>query len=1211
MGMLTMMRLAPDSRIERGRSSYSPSGVVAALLLLTFLVAPHGETRAGLVSHWKLDGDLSDSGPAGNQGLFVGEAEAVFAPAYAPSLGEAVQLDGVDDVIDVEEFDGLPIHQNLAYTVTLWVRGDLQAGAAVYAESSQSGAALFTIATDQTGATGRVEILVRDQDENVLVDRQLSEGVAFDGEWHHIAWVDDGGEAALYIDGIRDAEDFSYTRTKSFLDQTSVGAVVGKSPCCHFGGRIDDVRVFDHPLSEDEILNLLHTDSCPGAGDTHAGELVFEAPPGGDVEGTYLAIATGAVDESGDDILYLFRAESAKGEVLTAGPQDENIAEFTLGVGTWTLSVTVDDDLFCQDLAADATFVAPPFTVGCPTEGDTHCGDLLISGPFPSPEGHGPLYFVEVLGATDDSGDEILYTFTAESDQGRFLRLGPQTENFIEVNLSEGRWSFEVTVDDDVDCPDAAKDAVCREVVVVGCPEDGDTHCDGLVIDAPDGLVPGVYTVTVFSATDESGDPIRYSFFAQSTDGRIVQAGPLELRSANLILGVGTWTITVTVDDDPFCSDQAPDAVCTDSVTVSSGPPELISHWTLDGGLEDVGPSANHGAYLGESQLTFVPGFDGEREGALFLGEEDGCVDVLQNRSLPLYLHPAFTVAMWVKGAPQSAGVVWSESSRPSTSSDSLFRIGTEENGATGQVTVSLSAAGGQTILAHRLSQRDAFDGEWHHIAWVDDRGKAALYIDGIRDPSDFSYRRPPMTLDRTAIGCMLIAEQSDRFRGTIDDVRVYNYALPLEEVLELLPESDGCPDVGDTHCEELAVQPPAAGGEGVYTASLLGGSDDSGDAIIYTFTAENEQGRFLQVGPQGDGVAEFPLFPGIWTITGAVDDDLGCRDVAADARCEQVITVERGPMFLVSHWKLDGNLEDAEAANDGMFSDENGPVFVEDRFGAPVSALQLDGIDDYVRINSQQALPLYAGREYSVAMWVKGGVQEGKAVWSESSSTLEGPVFSIGTDSRATTGQVEINLYDENGMAVLAHGKTEGIAFDDTWHHVAWVDVRGDTAIYIDGVRDPTDFRYERSDLPVDTSTIGGIVRDMPCCGFEGTLDDVRVYNFGLTADEVRELARDGPDREVFHRGDPNDDGNVDITDGIYILSFLFLGGPDPTCREAADADDSGAVNITDPVYVLNFLFQGGPPPLEPGPASKDCGPDPMGSVDLGCESYTHCAGG
>jgi hypothetical protein len=93
------------------------------------------------------------------------------------------------------------------------------------------------------------------------------------------------------------------------------------------------------------------------------------------------------------------------------------------------------------------------------------------------------------------------------------------------------------------------------------------------------------------------------------------------------------------------------------------------------------------------------------------------------------------------------------------------------------------------------------------------------------------------------------------------------------------------------------------------------------------------------------------------------------------------------------------------------------------------------------------------------------------------------------------------------------------------------------------------------------------------------------------------------------FHRGDSNADGSINITDGIYILNYLFLGGPTPTCLEAANPNDDAQINITDGIYVLNFLFLGGPAPANPGPADSPCGVDPVGSpTDLGCVEYTKC---
>ncbi len=99
------------------------------------------------------------------------------------------------------------------------------------------------------------------------------------------------------------------------------------------------------------------------------------------------------------------------------------------------------------------------------------------------------------------------------------------------------------------------------------------------------------------------------------------------------------------------------------------------------------------------------------------------------------------------------------------------------------------------------------------------------------------------------------------------------------------------------------------------------------------------------------------------------------------------------------------------------------------------------------------------------------------------------------------------------------------------------------------------------------------------------------------------------GPGKTVFHRGDANADGSINITDGIFVLNYLFLGGATPPCLEAANPNDDEAVNITDGIYILNFLFLGGSDPAPPGPPPQPCGPDPEGSaVDLGCEAYESC---
>ena len=69
------------------------------------------------------------------------------------------------------------------------------------------------------------------------------------------------------------------------------------------------------------------------------------------------------------------------------------------------------------------------------------------------------------------------------------------------------------------------------------------------------------------------------------------------------------------------------------------------------------------------------------------------------------------------------------------------------------------------------------------------------------------------------------------------------------------------------------------------------------------------------------------------------------------------------------------------------------------------------------------------------------------------------------------------------------------------------------------------------------------------------------------------------------FIRGDANSDGQVDLSDAIYILNWLFLGEQGPECWDRADANDDGVLDISDPVYILLFLFKGQNPIPTPYP--------------------------
>jgi len=103
-------------------------------------------------------------------------------------------------------------------------------------------------------------------------------------------------------------------------------------------------------------------------------------------------------------------------------------------------------------------------------------------------------------------------------------------------------------------------------------------------------------------------------------------------------------------------------------------------------------------------------------------------------------------------------------------------------------------------------------------------------------------------------------------------------------------------------------------------------------------------------------------------------------------------------------------------------------------------------------------------------------------------------------------------------------------------------------------------------------------------------------------------ELVVTPADRPEFVRGYCRHPGTVlqglpmDITDPIYLLRWSLDGMYDePGCRKSCDADDSGEINLSDAIYMLTYLFQGGPAPKEPFP---EVGEDPTFDL-LDCKEW------
>jgi hypothetical protein len=67
-----------------------------------------------------------------------------------------------------------------------------------------------------------------------------------------------------------------------------------------------------------------------------------------------------------------------------------------------------------------------------------------------------------------------------------------------------------------------------------------------------------------------------------------------------------------------------------------------------------------------------------------------------------------------------------------------------------------------------------------------------------------------------------------------------------------------------------------------------------------------------------------------------------------------------------------------------------------------------------------------------------------------------------------------------------------------------------------------------------------------------------------------------------LFNCGNVNCDVgfNIDLSDLIYFVDFLFGGGPAPIITSWADMNCDSELDLSDLIYLVNYLFNGGPAP-------------------------------
>ena len=141
----------------------------------------------------------------------------------------------------------------------------------------------------------------------------------------------------------------------------------------------------------------------------------------------------------------------------------------------------------------------------------------------------------------------------------------------------------------------------------------------------------------------------------------------------------------------------------------------------------------------------------------------------------------------------------------------------------------------------------------------------------------------------------------------------------------------------------------------------------------------------------------------------------------------------------------------------------------------------------------------------FSIFVWIKGGAP-GQAIISQTDDIGTGSVW-LGVDS--SDGELMTALAPmQVGRYVPQPLISESIITDDRWHHVGFVWDGAYRILYLDGVEVARDTALQN---PLKSATGGmfiGAGKNLePGTFFSGLIDDVRIYNKALSAEELAAL--------------------------------------------------------------------------------------------------------
>ena len=526
----------------------------------------------------------------------------------------------------------------------------------------------------------------------------------------------------------------------------------------------------------------------------------------------------------------------------------------------------------------------------------------------------------------------------------------------------------------------------------------------------------------------------------------------------------------------------------------------LVAHYPFNGNANDESGNGNNGTVNG---ATLADDHLGNVNSAYYFDGNDS-ISVRDNASLDFGAGD-MTVALWFKFTGDSSRKQLVGQSTPGKQPKWFIYYIPDEKSFL--LHINDTAAGSNHWLA-KVAYED--DGEWHHLAYVKRGNEYSSYLDGLLGATETGPRVLPNSSSYFRMG----KAEGDPIKGHLDDIRIYNRGLSGEEISVLYST------ILIHTVTQPAIDPDAdSDNDGVLDIH----ETDTGTFVSATDTGSNPRS------PDSDGDG----FSDRQEIAARFDpNDANSRpEENTSSSFNLSINTTLLPSQplndgLVAHYPFNGNAHD-ESGN-GNNGTVNGATLAEDHLGNANSAYYFDG-NDSIWVRDNASLDFGAG-DMTVALWFKftGDINRKQLVGQ--SVGFNNPKWFIYYIPDQKSFLLHINDTGAGSNYWLARTTYED---DGEWHHLAYVKRGNEYSSYLDGLLGATETGPRV--LPNSTSNFNmGKAEGDP---IKGHLDDIRIYNRGLSVEEISGLYN--LDREI----------NIGI-----VLSFPTKIGKAYRIEESAD---------------------------------------------------------